>query len=127
VTPPSFHTTPPAIEFIPTRDPELDNGSQPGKFKISIQNVDFRPTPPPQKPQTTTTAATTTTTTATTTTTRRTTTHRTTRPQDIVDIYNQVNREKDEERGFNTFEEDEISNEIITTGSVGRSNQQVGY
>ena len=141
-TPPSFHTTPPAIEFIPTRDPNQDNGSQPGKFKISIENVDFLPTPSPPQPTqqtTTTTPVTTTITTATTTTasTRRTTTRlRTARPNEIVEIYNQVTGERErthekemnrKKEVFNTvnYDEDEISNEIITTGSADRFPHQV--
>ena len=51
-TPASFSPTPPAIEFISNDKKEKKaavSTPQPGKFKISIQNVDFRPTPPPPK------------------------------------------------------------------------------
>ena len=65
-SPQPFHTTPPAIEFLAKKDKKQKDPSakaQPGKFKISVKNVDFRPTPSslPAPPQTTTKRTTTTT------------------------------------------------------------------
>jgi len=51
VTTPSYSVTPPAIEFEPTpsEQKKKKSPSNPahGKFKISVEDVDFLPTPPP--------------------------------------------------------------------------------
>jgi len=50
VTTPSYSVTPPAIEFEPTAAGQKNKSpSNPahGKFKISVEDVDFLPTPPP--------------------------------------------------------------------------------
>jgi len=50
VTTPSYSVTPPAIEFEPTPAEQKNKSpSNPahGKFKISVEDVDFLPTPPP--------------------------------------------------------------------------------
>jgi len=53
VTTPSYSVTPPAIEFEPTpsEKKKKKSPSNPahGKFKISVEDVDFLPTPPPPK------------------------------------------------------------------------------
>jgi len=53
VTTPSYSVTPPAIEFEPTpsEQKKKKSPSNPahGKFKISVEDVDFLPTPPPPK------------------------------------------------------------------------------
>merc|ERR1712128_45354 len=52
VTTPSYSVTPPAIEFEPTpsEQKKKKSPSNPahGKFKISVEDVDFLPTPPPR-------------------------------------------------------------------------------
>merc|ERR1711881_557187 len=52
VTTPSYSVTPPAIEFEPTPSEQKKNppaNPAHGKFKISVEDVDFLPTPPPPK------------------------------------------------------------------------------